>query len=67
MIKNDKIGITKYIISFVMLLPVKFNNTSDIIIKKIPIKNTLILNEKYPCVFLDFNNIKDEIKLNRVI
>ena len=67
MIKNDKIGIIKYIKSFVMLLPVKFNNISDIIIKKIPIKNTLILNEKYPCVFLDFNNIKDEIRLNRVI
>ena len=50
-----------------MLLPVKFNNISDIIIKKIPIKNILILNEKYPCVFLDLNNIKDEIKLNRVI
>ena len=50
-----------------MLLPVKFNNISEIIIKKTPVKNILILNKKYPCVFLDFNNIKDEIKLNRTI
>ena len=53
--------------SFIILRPVKFNNISEIIIKKIPIKNILILNKKYPCVFLDFNNIKDEIKLNRTI
>jgi len=50
-----------------MLLPVKFNNISEIIIKKIPIKNILILNEEYSGAFLDFNNTKDEIKLNRVI
>ena len=50
-----------------MLLPAKFNNTSEIIIKKIPIKNIWILNEKYPCVLLDFNNTRDDIKLNRVI
>jgi hypothetical protein len=40
---------------------------SEITKKKIPVKNILILNEKYPFVFLDLNNIKEEIKLNRII